>query len=678
MNTMNALPDRSKLKAAWNQFISTGEVTGTLPRKEILLSWRRCRAYGVNPFANRIETGMGEAEKAEIFKENKTLIETARPFLKSLFEVIKSLEMAVFLTDRNGFVLEALGEGDIWNYAQAKNAVAGSSFHEKYCGTNAPAMALILDRPFQMMAEEHYMAFVHLATCAAAPIHDEHGTVIACLDITAAYEVALKHPHTLGMIVAAAKVIENQLRLKKELDKSFLASQYLQAATESMSTGLIIFDRHLIITHLNPAAERILGISATTLPVGGQPIQGVIKNEVILNAVHNGKELSDHELILKESILKTRCLVSLKPISNLHGERMGSVLFIKELRLVQQLVNKVTGLQAHYTFADIKGQSREIKETLSLAKTVAKSPSNVVLVGESGTGKEMLAQSIHNAGPWSEGPFLAINCAAIPHDLIESELFGYEAGTFTGGLRSGKSGKLELARTGTLFLDEVNEMSLAMQTKVLRVLEEKRFQRLGGTSYLYLNVRIMAAANKDLLAEIENGNFRSDLYYRLNVFEIRVPPLRERSGDIMLLALAFTEQISRNLGKTIRGIAPEAMSLLRAYSWPGNVRELKNWIERAVNLTEGPLLTRADFPVEKQPTEMPGQRPSLPDHETRAPSKLGQVERDTICQVLKVCGGNMTESAKRLGIGRATLYRKLKKYGLAMGRTFHPDTFVLS
>lgn len=668
MSHVKTIPNRKELKAAWNEFVSTGEVRSGVVRDEILESWKRCRSYGLDPHIGLIVTDLSEEDKKRIITENMALIETARPFLKSLFEVIKSLEMVVFLTDRNGFILESLGDGAIWDYCQAKNAVMGSSFHEKHCGTNAPALALRQDRPFQMMAEEHYIKIVHLATCAAAPIHDEHGSVIGSLDITAAYEVGLKHPHTLGMIVAAAQVIENQLRLKKELERSFLAWEYLRAATESMTTGLIVFDRDLVITHMNPAAERILGVSATTLPVGAQRIQGIIKNEVILNAVHNGEELSDHETILKESIRKTRCLVSLKPISNLHGERMGSVLFVKELRLVQELVQKVTGLKAHYTFADIKGQSREIKETLSLAKTVAKSPSNVVLVGESGTGKEMLAQSIHNAGPWPEGPFLAINCAALPHDLIESELFGYEAGTFTGGLRGGKSGKLELAGTGTLFLDEVNGMSLAMQSKLLRVLEEKRFQRLGGKSNLHLRARIMAAANRDLREEIDNGNFRSDLYYRLNVFEIRVPPLRERKGDIGLLALAFTKQISRSLGKTVKGITPEAVARLKANPWPGNVRELKNWIERAVNLTEGSLLAPADFPAQEGPP-VPRRDAAPPPAQDPVSFPLADVEREMIRQVLRSCGGNMTETAKRLGIGRATLYRKLKKHGLAMART---------
>ncbi len=668
---MNSIADRKELEAAWEGFASTGEVSSSGLRREIIESWKRCRNYGTDPFMDRIDPGLTEAEKEHIFAENRNLIDTALPFLKSLFELIKSLEMVVFLTDGNGFILEALGEGAIWAYCQAKNAVPGSSFHERYCGTNAPALALRMDRPYQMTGAEHYMKAVHVATCAAAPIHDEHGAVIGSLDITAACEVGLKHPHTLGMIVAAAQVIENQLRLKKELARSFLAAQYLRAATQSMATGLIIFDRDLNITHMNPAAERIIGVSASTLPKEGRQVDRVISNQVILDAIQSGTELSDHELILKESIRKTRCLTSLKPISNPGGEAMGSVLFLKELRLVQELVHKVTGLQAYYHFEDMEGQSREIRETIDMARTVADSPSNVVLAGESGTGKEMLAQGIHNAGPWSAGPFLAINCAAIPHDLIESELFGYEAGTFTGGLRSGKSGKLELAAGGTLFLDEVNGMSLAMQAKLLRVLEEKRFQRLGGGSYLRLGARIIAATNRNLAEEISNGNFRSDLYYRLNVFEILVPPLRERRGDIEVLARLFAKRISETLGKEVAGLSAEASSALRDYPWPGNVRELKNWIERAVNVTGGPYLALEDFPAVNRP-DRPSPRSSRlyqPQPPPSAAPRLSDMERETIRRALDSCAGNMTAAARHLGIGRTTLYRKLKKHDLVLTRT---------
>jgi transcriptional regulator with PAS, ATPase and Fis domain len=348
---------------------------------------------------------------------------------------------------------------------------------------------------------------------------------------------------------------------------------------------------------------------------------------------------------------------------------MGSVLFLKELKIIQEMMQKVAGFQDYYSFGDIKGHSKEIKEAIALAKTVSSSPSNVMLAGESGTGKEMLAQAIHSDGAWSSGPFLAINCAAIPNELIESELFGYEAGTFTGGLRGGKSGKFEMANSGTLFLDEVNGMPLSMQAKLLRVLEEKRFQRLGGNTYFHLEARIIAATNKDLLEEVDKGNFRNDLYYRLNVFEIQVPPLRERVGDIELLALVFTEQINRNLGRKVEGIAPEAIDYLKTYCWPGNVRELKNWIERAVNITRGPDLTPGDFPFVEQGIEPLEERPSRPDPGRASSLPLGLVERDTILQVLDDCGGNMSKTARKLGIGRATLYRKLKKHDIAMTRT---------
>lgn len=666
MSTAKTVSGRKALKAAWDAFISTGKVTRGIIREEIVESWQRCKSFGIDPYFKRIETDFSDEYKKRIISENKLLIDTARPFLLGLYDIIKSLEMVVFLTDKDGFILDAIGEGAIWEYCRAKNAVVGSSFNEKYTGTNAPAMALIHNKSYQMMVEEHYAEVVHVATCAAAPIHDENGAIIGSLDITASYENALKHPHTLGMIVAGAQVIENQLMLKKELEKSFLTSQYLKAAMESMLTGLVILSRDNVLTHINPAAEKILGVSAST--VSDKQINNIIKNKRIIEAINGGHDLKDHELILQESIRKTRCLVSLGPISNLAGERMGSVLFIKELRVVQDLLQKVAGLQAHYTFEDIRGESQEIKSVVNLARLAAKSTSNILITGESGTGKEMIAQSLHNAGPWAAGPFLAINCAAIPHDLIESELFGYEAGTFTGGSRGGKSGKLELANGGTLFLDEVNGMSLDMQSKLLRILEEKKFQRLGGQSYFHLECRIIAATNKDLYTEIAEGNFRSDLYYRLSVLDIHVPPLRDRQGDVELLANILTQEISKKLGKKIDGISPEAFSYLKTQTWPGNVRQLKNWIERAVNLARSSTLTLENFPREKGPKGITGAEYSQ-GSVSPGTNDLSEIEKEAIRSVLEESHGNVSEAARRLGIGRATLYRKLKKYKLTLLKT---------
>lgn len=657
------VPDREMLRSAWEEFVATGRVSNGVIRDEILESWGRCRSCGLDPNSERIVTDLSEEDKERIQSDNRYLVDIARPFLEGLYDLVKSLEMVVFLTGKDGFILGAIGEGAIWEYCLSKNAMVGSSFNEKYIGTTSVSMALALDRPYQMMAEEHYNKMVHLATCAAAPIHDESGAIMGCLDLTARYEIALKHPHTLGMIVAAAQFIESQLKLKKESERSQLTSEYLKAALEAMSSALIIVNEDNIITHVNPVAERIFGVSFST--ISNKRLENLIKNDVIIEVIKKKKELQDHELILHESLIKPRCLVSLKPILNPHGEQIGSVLSLKELKKVQRLVQRVIGAQAQYTFQDIKGESREIKDVIKLCKTVAGSPSNVLITGESGTGKEMVAQSIHNGSDYSGGPFLALNCAAIPHDLVESELFGYEAGTFTGGIREGKSGKFELVAGGTLFMDEINGMPLAAQAKLLRALEDKKFFRLGGTRYLHLDARIITATNKDILQEIEMGNFRSDLYYRLNVLEINIPPLRERGHDIRLLAHLFLQEISEKVGKRVEDISPEAIGYLERRSWPGNVRELKNWIERAVNLVEGSILTLSDFPQDERSTGKDDSHivNERVQHDT---SDLHKLERITIMDVLEECGGNITEASRRLGIGRATLYRKMKKYQLSL------------
>jgi transcriptional regulator with PAS, ATPase and Fis domain len=298
---------------------------------------------------------------------------------------------------------------------------------------------------------------------------------------------------------------------------------------------------------------------------------------------------------------------------------------------------------------------------------MANSNSNVVIIGESGTGKEMIAQGIHNAGSSAQGPFVAINCAAIPYNLIESEFFGYEPGTFTGGLQKGKPGKLELVRGGTLFLDEINGMSIDMQAKLLRVLEEKKFQRLGSNKYVPLEARVVSATNQDLLEQVKHGTFRHDLYYRLSVVEIHIPPLRMRMKDIEILVQCFIEEKNRQLGRSIKGISKEAMEYLMSYHWPGNIRELRNWIERAINLVHGNILSVQDFPTPTKCIDI--QRVSqfldLKGREKEV-SRLGLMEYNTIRTVLEDCKGNISQASKRLGISRSTLYRKMRKYGIVV------------
>jgi two-component system NtrC family response regulator len=296
------------------------------------------------------------------------------------------------------------------------------------------------------------------------------------------------------------------------------------------------------------------------------------------------------------------------------------------------------------------GHSPEWRNVLKNATQVAATETTAMVQGESGTGKEVVARFIHRASPRKDGPFVAINCAALPEQLLESELFGYERGAFTGAQQS-KVGQIELASNGVLFLDEVTEMSLSAQAKFLRVLQEHEFQRLGGTRPIKANVRVIAATNRDLRKAVERGTFREDLYYRLQVFEIAIPPLRDRKSDVLPLADAFLQDIARSFGRPVPGLTADAKRALLEYSWPGNVRELRNALERAAILSEGGLIAP--------------QHLLLPPQAAAAETTdLNEVERQTIGHVMRETRGNKSKAAKRLGLSRTQLYGRLRKYGL--------------
>jgi two-component system response regulator FlrC len=291
---------------------------------------------------------------------------------------------------------------------------------------------------------------------------------------------------------------------------------------------------------------------------------------------------------------------------------------------------------------------------LKKATQVAATDTTVLLTGESGTGKEVVARFVHRASPRKTAPFIALNCAALPEQLLESELFGYERGAFTGAQQS-KPGQIELAAGGVLFLDEVGEMSPSAQAKFLRVLQEREFQRLGGTRVLKANVRVIAATNRDLQKAMERGDFREDLFYRLQVFDIRIPPLRERAGDILPLSETFLEEIGRSFGRPPAGLTHDAREALLARRWPGNVRELRNALERAAILCEGGLITPAHLP------------PASSERAIAPPStNLEAAERTTIAQVMREVAGNKSLAAKRLGLSRTQLYVRLRKYQIAL------------
>ena len=314
-------------------------------------------------------------------------------------------------------------------------------------------------------------------------------------------------------------------------------------------------------------------------------------------------------------------------------------------------------LKQQYRFHDLLSKSPRLQAVFDVARSAAASNSTVLLLGESGTGKELLARAIHAESPRADGPFVAVSCAALTETLLESELFGHEKGAFTGATATRK-GKIELANGGTLFLDEIGDISPKLQLDLLRVLEQHEFRRVGGTEVLRVDARVLAATNRDLRQAVADGHFREDLFYRLNVIPILIPPLRDRTEDIPVLVEHFLEQLRAETGKAVEGVAREALAALMARPWPGNVRELRNVLERGVVLTRGPFITVADMELQRVPGA-PGE----------APTTLREAERRHIETVLARCGGNITRAARALGIDRVTLHRKIEKYGIRQGAT---------
>ncbi len=459
------------------------------------------------------------------------------------------------------------------------------------------------------------------------------------------------HPHTLSLLQSTVKNIEYKLENKIIEKQLYNAQQFSFSIMNNLSFGLIAIDLSDEIQWMNDTACRSINIKRRDLIHTSiydlLPKYKEIKKEVLGYEKVNYEEYSfNHENI------KEKYIFSAYPILSEKKKILGVVVTFRLFSGMMKLINKYSGNSAHYKLENIIGKSKEIKKTIQYVKKIANSPSTVLITGESGTGKEVFAQAIHNeCHDRNKGGFIVINCGAISPTLIESELFGYEGGAFTGAKKEGKAGKFELANNGTLFLDEIGEMPMEMQTKLLRAIQEKSIVRVGGEKQIAINVRIIAATNKNLEDEIKKGNFREDLYYRLSVIPLRLPALRERKTDIRPLIQYFLKQKSNMLNVPMPELSAENMHRLINYNWPGNVRELENTIEKAV-LFDGEIelndfknmhITTDDMHLDKFTT-------------------IAEMENMLIRKTLKSLENNVTKTAKTLGIGRNTLYQKMKKY----------------
>lgn len=430
----------------------------------------------------------------------------------------------------------------------------------------------------------------------------------------------------------------------------------MEAVVNSAHDAVIAVDRHSQITLVNEHAKMLLGLSGDVM---GKPITDYIPHSDMLRVLKTGRqELGDVATVLDRSIVINRIPVIVK------DQIVGAVSNFKEISDIQKMEMSLrkklheNGLEARYRLDSVIGCSPELVATKEQAAMFAKTNATVLITGESGTGKELFAQGIHLESPRAVGPFLAVNCAALPESLLESELFGYEDGAFTGAKKGGKPGLFELAHGGTLFLDEIGEMPLRIQVLLLRVLQERRVRRVGGERIIPVDVRIVAATNRDLADEIERERFRADLYYRINMLGLEVPPLRERLMDIPLLVESMVLELNEQHEQKVEQIDEEIYRLFQDYHWPGNVRELRNVVERMVLLSKGGRVTRenVDFLFAKR-------KVSQSSLEVVKHGKL-EPEAVKIVNALQQARHNKTLAAKVLGMDRTTLWRKMKQYDI--------------
>lgn len=481
----------------------------------------------------------------------------------------------------------------------------------------------------------------------------------------------IKHGKIIGAVGVIQEITELQ-SIADELEAVKDLKGTMETVLDAAYDGLIVVNREGIVTMINKAFADLLGQSSER--VVGKHVTEVLKDTRMHLVAQTGRaEIGDLQRINGHDVVVMRI-----PIKK-EGRTIGAVgkIMFKDVHDLNALAQKINSLRselayykgelqryrgAKYGLDNIVGESREISRLKETVRKVAQSNSTVLINGETGTGKEIFAHALHMESNRRYGPFIKVNCAAIPEQLLESELFGYVGGAFTGARKGGQVGKFELANRGTIFLDEVGDMSLPLQAKLLRVLQDKEIERLGDNRTRPVDVRVVAATNKDLSKLIENGQFREDLYYRLNVINITIPPLRERPGDLKLLVGHFINEFNREFGLQVADLSPECWEIFNNYHWPGNVRELENVLERAFNMVDGDKIQPKDLPVYLQKLSSTG--PTLVTQCQSLQSLLEQTEKMAIKNALEATGGNKAQAAKRLQISRAWLYQRMKKYNL--------------
>jgi transcriptional regulator of acetoin/glycerol metabolism len=622
------------LRDARNILTERREVPNGLIDDVVARSWRRSIENGLAPTSRRDEAPHFSAtELARITERQHELISNARPVMEYLSEQTRNFGSIVILADDRGVLLHVVGDTNFMSRAERVALVPGASWNERYRGTNAIGLALTENMPVEVNGGEHYLARNDFLSCAAAPIFSPQGRPIGILDISG--DQRNRRPYTSDLVRTAAQMIENRLFNAHHGEGIRLHFHSLAEGIGTAAEGVAALSEDGWIVAANQAGLALLGITAADL--GLTPVARVL-----------GLRVKD--------FAEWFCR---KPGEPMLAERTnGNRLFIriKLNRHTRSPVPVITDAPNDSLAALNTGDPR-VHAAIEKVRKVMGKPIPLLLVGESGVGKELFARAIHDSGPRGGKPFIAVNCAALPDALIESELFGYTTGAFTGARRGGAPGYIREANGGTLFLDEIGDMPLGVQGRLLRVLQERQVAPLGGGKPIPVDFLLVCATNHQLKTEMDSGNFRADLYYRINGLTLELPPLRERT-DLQTLIANLLKDVAPDRAITLDN---ELAAAFADYRWPGNLRQLANALRTACALLDSTKTHIDSHHISDDLLkELCKRTPRPKSTELSATENLRALSDAMIDQIVNLCGGNMSEAARRLGISRNTLYRRIK------------------
>lgn len=606
----------------WKKFIDEGVLDSNRINERISESWYRCKQANVNPHMSKGQKILSSVFFQEQKKKSEIFLDIALPQIQNMRKTIDELQMMALLIDPDGYVLSLSGNKQTLKRAKHINFIEGVKWTEAAVGTNAIGTALEIEEAIMISGTEHYSVVSHSWSCAAAPIHNDDGKLIGVLNFSCPIEFS--HPYMLGMVTSMAHAIERECSIRVHQNELHLIHRFLDVI-DSDEQVVICNHRDVIVSASKSVRERINNWSRMKL-----------------------EELMYHGLETKLEI----------PVYS--NERMiGKCMYLKENKQMNtySALTFIKGI----TFSGVTGTSRAFQHTLEEIKLVSPTDASVYVCGETGVGKEYVARAIHENSPRKDGPFIAVNCGSLPKELMESELFGYAEGAFTGARRQGYKGKFEQANGGTLFLDEIGEVPPEMQVALLRVLQERTITPIGSSKLVPVNIRIITATHKDLLRLVEEGKFRQDLYYRLHVYPLYVPSLIERKEDIPYFIQHFCEQKNWNV------VFPKSIyNQFLQHTWPGNIRELVNVLERIYILSQGREICEKQVAFLLQTMRGNQQQLELQvENKTKHTLHFREkIQRDSMIETLQKTNGNVSLAAKLLNVPRSTFYKRMQKYKL--------------